>query len=226
MGTANATDRAFGHWMQPPDRLDVPRGTSAEQGGLCSTWNILGNEALPYRFCKDGQTALQGIHQGICPGPPQRWDHGARLFRPAGASEKHEDPADSDKRLEAGQNSLFEPHRPNRHNVGNFVKLWAGEEFFVSGGLYGGVRESQVSYGFPEERRLSGLGFDHAELTPRNREFHRDSRGAATGPDVHLSDSGRLREVACSGERLEEQPVDRLVGILESREVHLPVPAG
>jgi len=147
----------------------------------------------------------------------------------AGRGPEQQDPAAKpEKRLDAVQQFLLHTHGPDADQVLGFVQLRPCQEILRPDGLDRGVGQVEVAGRFPKKRGLSGLGFHHHQLQRRNRDLQGNGRRPPAGPDVEqagmrskmgavdMSVSMRAVEVARCNQRLDEQPVDRLVwGVLQ-----------
>ena len=95
-------------------------------------------------------------------------------------------------------------------------------------GFNGGVGQVEMPDGFPEKRRFAGFRLDHYETERGNRDLEGNRRRPPARPDVEqarvraevgpLSVTVRAAEVARRDQRLDEQPVNRLVWSVFQRE--------
>ena len=72
------------------------------------------------------------------------------------------------------------------------------------------VRHTEFPNGFPEKRALPRFGFHHHQPERRPRQPKRNRRRASAGPKIK-QEPIRRQEVIGSGERLDDQPVQRLI---------------
>jgi len=138
-------------------------------------------------------------------------------------SEEQEQPARLEQCLKAPQNTRVSPNAAKRDDVRCFVQLGFREEFLVTRSLDARARQLQQQNGLPEKRGLPRLRFHHGQGHPGDGELQRKSGGAAAGSDVEHG-RRRIRDVPRSDERLEQQAIDGLVGIVERGEIDLTIP--
>ena len=155
----------------------------------------------------------------------ERRHHRSRLFGAARTSKENEPASDSQERLKGRKRPLLQTDRPHRQDIKAFQKLRTRQQRLVTRGLHGGIRQGELADRLAKEGGLPGFYLYHQQAGLRRGELHRNPRRASAGPDVHLShrSSG---EVARRDQRLQKEPIDGRIGIIERGQIDLAVPAG
>ena len=135
-----------------------------------------------------------------------------------------------DSRTPAGSSGRLASMRTARTDStsNRFVQLRTREQLFVSTGFHA-ARSVKPRCRTASRRNADFRAFTSTIVRPNlgtERKRQRNGRGAAAGADVHeLWTTGR-GEMTRGDDRLQQQPVDRLVRILERGQIDLPVPTG
>ena len=82
----------------------------------------------------------------------------------------------------------------------------------------------ELTHRFTQKRRFSRFDLNHRQRQPWHRQLQWDGGRSSAGSDVHQL-AGGCRHVTRRDERLQNQPVDRLVWILQRGQVDLLIPA-
>ena len=98
------------------------------------------------------------------------------------------------------------------------------EEFLITCRLDNRLFQSKGTHGFPQKGRLSRFCLDHGQTDSGRAQPHRDSRRAPAGADIH--EICRLgRQLPRCDNRLQQETIDRFVGIIQRSQVDFAVPA-
>jgi hypothetical protein len=127
--------------------------------------------------------------------------------------------------LKRSEDTSLSPDRAKGHDILGFVELGPRQQLLVSGGFNLRAHERQLPNRLAQEGGLARFDLHHRELNIRKSQLERNCRRAASRADVH-EPLGCRGNVPGGHERLEQEPIDTFIHVLNRSEIDLPIPSG
>ena len=196
----------------------------------CSTWNIRTSDMLrTCSSCRMVNRLCSASTSGKVPPSSAAEPACGGVSGPLGPRNRTTAPPGRTNACSVTQGPDFDPHRPQRQDIERLVQLRPRQQLLVAARLHVAVRRARATR-IASRRNADFLAFtstivsDGRGSRPASSES-RETRRRTRRPSTLARLDGR-REMPDGQHRLEQQPVDRLVGIVERGQVDLAVPAG